>query len=296
MEDQNDRIANNFINLYESKGFTQHVNVPTHIAGGTLDLVLTLRNVADALPVMNLTVNSNTGTNSDHYLVQFQLPVSLQHTNEPLSEIKELREMSKININEFRLDLEASPINSTSFESVDNAVKLYMDVLECLLDKHAPVISDKLPNGESDEVVAYDFKNFFDQKVKTIYSDIRNESVGIESNAVYTECYETPTKLTDFTPVSVLELTEIIKEMSNKSSALDILPMWLFKNCLPELIGIVHYIVNESLATGCFPSSLKTAMIRPSLKKPSLDSDALKNYRPISTLTYLSKIIEKTVH
>ena len=37
-------------------------------------------------------------------------------------------------------------------------------------------------------------------------------------------------------------------------------------------------------------------MIRPSLKKPGLDSDDLTNYRPISNLTYLSKLIEKVVH
>ncbi len=37
-------------------------------------------------------------------------------------------------------------------------------------------------------------------------------------------------------------------------------------------------------------------MIKPGLKKPLLDSDDLKNYRPISNLTYLSKIIEKVVH
>ena len=84
--------------------------------------------------------------------------------------------------------------------------------------------------------------------------------------------------------------------MPDKSSPIDIIPMWLFKKCLPELIHVVHYIVNESLRTGCFPSALKSAIIRPSLKKPSLDSDDLKNYRPISNLTYLSKIIKKVVH
>ena len=58
----------------------------------------------------------------------------------------------------------------------------------------------------------------------------------------------------------------------------------------------VYHIVDTSLCTGMFPSSLKSAIIRPSLKKPTLDSDELKNYRPISNLTYLSKIIEKVVH
>ena len=47
---------------------------------------------------------------------------------------------------------------------------------------------------------------------------------------------------------------------------------------------------------GEFPSTLKEAVIRPGLKKPNLDSDDFKSYRPISNLTFISKIIEKCAH
>ena len=40
---------------------------------------------------------------------------------------------------------------------------------------------------------------------------------------------------------------------------------------------------------------LKTAIVKPLLKKPSLDKNLLKNYRPISNLPFLSKILEKVV-
>ena len=43
------------------------------------------------------------------------------------------------------------------------------------------------------------------------------------------------------------------------------------------------------------PKSLKTAFIRPLLKKTGLDSDILKIYRPISNLTFISKVIEKVI-
>ena len=43
------------------------------------------------------------------------------------------------------------------------------------------------------------------------------------------------------------------------------------------------------------PKSLKTALIRPLLKKTGLDSDILKNYRPVSNLTFISKVIEKVI-
>jgi len=84
--------------------------------------------------------------------------------------------------------------------------------------------------------------------------------------------------------------------MQNKSCSIDIIPMWLFKYCFSELKNVVLYIVNQSLSSGIFPGALKEAVIRPSLKKPGLDPDELKNYRPISNLGFISKIIEKVVH
>ena len=53
--------------------------------------------------------------------------------------------------------------------------------------------------------------------------------------------------------------------------------------------------INYSLAEGCFPSIFKNAHVRPLLKKPSLPPEDLNNYRPISNLNFISKILEKVV-
>ena len=50
-----------------------------------------------------------------------------------------------------------------------------------------------------------------------------------------------------------------------------------------------------SLRDSLMPKWLKTTLIRPLLKKTDLDSDILKNYRPVSNLTFISKVIEKVV-
>ena len=151
-----------------------------------------------------------------------------------------------------------------------------------------------VPNGVNDEVVAENLKTYFDTKVKTIYDGIKT-STQLSDQAISSQP-GSKIHLTEFEEVSQPDLIQLIRGMPSKSSQLDVLPMWLFKNCLTELIDIVHYIVSLSLKTGAFPSLLKSALIRPGLKKPTLDADELKNYRPISNLTYLSKIIEKTVH
>ena len=52
---------------------------------------------------------------------------------------------------------------------------------------------------------------------------------------------------------------------------------------------------NISYIAGIFPSCLKSALIIPTLKKTSLDPESLKNYRPISNLPFLGKVIERVV-
>jgi hypothetical protein len=54
-------------------------------------------------------------------------------------------------------------------------------------------------------------------------------------------------------------------------------------------------IINTSLISGTVPSELKTAIVKPLLKKANLDQNVLKNYRPVSNLPFVSKILEKVV-
>ena len=53
--------------------------------------------------------------------------------------------------------------------------------------------------------------------------------------------------------------------------------------------------MNHSLTTGTVPFDSKTAIVKPLLKKPSLDQDALSSCRPITSLPLLSKTLEKIV-
>uniref|UniRef100_A0A8C7X2X5 Reverse transcriptase domain-containing protein n=1 Tax=Oryzias sinensis TaxID=183150 RepID=A0A8C7X2X5_9TELE len=54
-------------------------------------------------------------------------------------------------------------------------------------------------------------------------------------------------------------------------------------------------MINASLETGYVPQSFKYAVVKPLLKKPSLDPSILANYRPISNLPFISKILERVV-
>ena len=55
------------------------------------------------------------------------------------------------------------------------------------------------------------------------------------------------------------------------------------------------HLFNASLLAGVVPAAFKSANICPLIKKPDLDPADIKNYRPISNLTILSKLLEKLV-
>ena len=61
------------------------------------------------------------------------------------------------------------------------------------------------------------------------------------------------------------------------------------------LAPLITRIINKSLEKGCVPDDLKHANILPLIKKDNIDKDTLKNYRPVSNLTFVSKLLEKVV-
>ena len=54
-------------------------------------------------------------------------------------------------------------------------------------------------------------------------------------------------------------------------------------------------LVNESMSTGIVPTKMKPARVTRFLKKPSLDKNVMENFRPISNLSFISKLTERVV-
>jgi len=102
---------------------------------------------------------------------------------------------------------------------------------------------------------------------------------------------KTPT----FKPASESEISKILFNCPNKQCDSDPIPTWLLKECSALLVPTITNIVNLSLSSGNFHHTLKESVISPLLKKPALDKDELSNYRPISNLSLISKIIEHVV-
>lgn len=54
-------------------------------------------------------------------------------------------------------------------------------------------------------------------------------------------------------------------------------------------------VFNRSLGNGYIPASQKVAIVKPLLKKQSLDKEDQRNFRPVSNLTFNSKLMERIV-
>ena len=90
-------------------------------------------------------------------------------------------------------------------------------------------------------------------------------------------------------------IRELIFKSPTKSCMLDPIPTSITKQCLDALVSLITFIVNASLSTGIVPPQFQQAVVKPLLKKPGLGSDDMKNFRPVSNLSSISKILEKFV-
>ena len=140
----------------------------------------------------------------------------------------------------------------------------------------------------SDGISAESLSDFFRDKVEKV----RDETSTADP--------PTFTKLTDasfvsFRDCSMEEVRRFLIQSPPKSCSLDPLPTFILREFMDELLPFIHIMCNISMQHGELPESQKSAIVTPILKKYDLDPDDVRNYRPISNLTFLSKVIERIV-
>ena len=148
-----------------------------------------------------------------------------------------------------------------------------------------------LPNCNSSSDLANQFCSFFTDKIERIREEIDSAVPTVAlpyDTSIHTAC-----TMSSFQEISQEDLKKVIMKCPTKSCDLDPLPTWLMKDHLSTIMPIVCHIVNSSISTGDFPSTLRNAIVTPIIKKPSLDPQQLKHYRPISNLPFLGKLIER---
>ena len=87
---------------------------------------------------------------------------------------------------------------------------------------------------------------------------------------------------------------ELNKLNINKCPGYDGIQAKFLKDGTSEIKGVITFLINLSISTNIFPDELKYAKVKPLFKKN--EKTEVENYRPISILSIISKILERAAH
>ena len=146
-----------------------------------------------------------------------------------------------------------------------------------------------LASHESKKGLADRFVTFFSDKI----AKIRN-SFSSSDSLTLPPPPDVP-NFSCFKQVSQEEIRKIIMKSPTKSCLLDPWPTFHVKECIDILQPSITRLVNCSLSEGVVPDEFKKAIVTPLIKKSSLPPNDLKNYRPVSGLGFISKLVERVV-
>ena len=165
--------------------------------------------------------------------------------------------------------------------------ELFSCVNRLLDTKKEPV----LPEHTSEQELANEFAKYFKEKISKIRQSFPKKGNSTTSGASFCG-----TPLYEFEPTTDEEITSIILKYGIKCAPHDPIPANVLKTTYQVFIPIWKELVNLSLFTGSM-ECLKSGVLLPAIKGMDdlMDSDLYKNYRPITNLVFVGKLIERIV-
>ena len=158
------------------------------------------------------------------------------------------------------------------------------EVIDCIKIDKVRCYSSQLIANEFGEFFASIGRNYA-KKIPKAKQDIQHylNKIPREERTIY------------LTPTTTCEINKLICKLPNKSSSgYDKINNILLKKLNKEISVPLSMICNNSLRTGKFPSQMKTAIVVPQYK--SKEREYVNNYRPISLLLTISKLLEKIIY
>lgn len=157
--------------------------------------------------------------------------------------------------------------------------------------RQAPV----LPGLHLGPELAASFADFFSEKVARIREDL-DDGMGLQNFSVDIGRSPSPAVVfSGFEHVDIRRVKALISEVKKTFCSLDPINVQKLKPVYECAAPFIKKVIDKSFDEGTFPSSQKRSIIHPLLKKKGLDKENMANYRPVSNLTFLSKILERAI-
>uniref|UniRef100_A0A803TE01 ribonuclease H n=1 Tax=Anolis carolinensis TaxID=28377 RepID=A0A803TE01_ANOCA len=186
------------------------------------------------------------------------------------------------------IDAAKNAFFATNIASAKNRLAELFRVVRGLLN---PTTQDGIPDSSAARCEA--FAQFFVDKVALIRSGFDTILTAVSGDV--TRAPSCPILMDSFQLIDLEDADKVLGEARATTCILDPCPSWLVREARGGLAEWVKVVVNASLRDGIVPASFKLAVIKPLLKKSSLDPTQLDNYWPISNLPFLGKVMERVV-
>ena len=152
-----------------------------------------------------------------------------------------------------------------------------------------------MPTSSSDDELASRFSTFFSEKITRIRSEIDAAFVNREFSVDFPLRFTRSLTFSHFRLVTEADVLRYMRETRKTYCSLDPINVSKLGEAYESAAPGVGAIINSSFDEGHFVASEKRGLIRPYLKKIGLDINDLSNYRPVTNLTHLSKIIDQLI-
>ncbi|KAF7248501.1 RNA-directed DNA polymerase from mobile element jockey, partial [Varanus komodoensis] len=91
------------------------------------------------------------------------------------------------------------------------------------------------------------------------------------------------------------DVDKVLGQVCPTTCLLDPCPSWLLTKAKHGIGAWILEVINASLRDGQVPAPLKEAVVKPVLKKASLDPEMAANYRLVANIPFLGKVLEWVV-
>ena len=264
--------------------------------------IILVQNVNDKVTVLENTINDLLDVFAPYKTFTIRKPNSTPWLTDEILDIMNKRDMFKMNYNKTRnktflanykelrnkvtsmmRQSQKKLFNETINDKVKNPKKFYAAA------KKLNVVSDKSTRSSI---------NFTAESLNETF--LKNNNANIDANFIQEKISDLHSKtlpsihkfyLTDITEHDVIKVARTIKSMS---VGVDNINSFVIKLLINRISTVLTNIINTSFQTGIFPDRWKSAVIKPIPKLPI--PLAASDFRPISLLPALSKIIEKLVN
>ena len=177
------------------------------------------------------------------------------------------------------------------FKSLNHDMKRNWRVLNELLGRTQIRNPDNFvinnENTSDPKIISSEFCKYFISHPRSIHNSVP------VSNTDYSYLIPQSNNVSNFNPCTEQEIRHILVNMK-KEGGLDDIPRKFMRLCQFQVSHRLSNLFNKCLACGIFPDCLKSAKIKPVHKKGP--KNLIKNYRPISILSNISKIFEAVIY